>query len=526
MHLRWGWVRAVVAATALGGVGVSTGCSNTGELPEPPGSIGCDEASSADCAPQAPQEPPPEGDNPAPPPDEPSGEEPENPGDVPTPPPPPPPPGPGSTLWLEKEGTAQDDLALDAAVDASGDVYTVAVHGIDDLHTRQPTDDTVRLVLTRRAATGEKRWTRTFEVRTPETPEPLRAHVRASLAVDPAGGLLLAGNAWGTIDFETRELGDSAFIVRLDGEGRLQWANLPSGQGLTVADVTVDSQGRALVAFNTAGPADFGNGVRGSSATVVTYTPDGRAERALRVGRPESDADRVELTTLAVDGRGRLAVGGRYTGMVRFGGQTSTSSRQGSPFLALYGDGTSLAWAKALPVPGGVTQVGVDGQGTVVATGPFHGALTWAGKPLEGHAWRDSPFLLAADASGRERWGRNLGDGVQAGALAVDASGALVVAGFTYNRMEEGASGPDGLGSSQLVALRYGPDGGWLATRMFLSNPPETRGELYGLEALPSVLLLPGGDAVLFGHTDRDTDFGFGRRNAARGDVFLLRLMR
>jgi hypothetical protein len=428
---------------------------------------------------------------------------------------------------MEREGTPQDDLALDAAVDAAGDVYTVAVHGLDDLHTRQPSDDTVRLVLTRRAATGEKRWSRTFEVRAPETPESLRANVRAWLATDPAGGVLLAGNAWGTIDFETRELGDSAFVARLDGDGRLVWATLASGDGLTVADVAVDARGRAQVAFNTAGPADFGGGVRASSPAVVTYTADGRAERALRVGRPESDADRVELTTLAVDGRGRLAVGGRYTGTVRFGGQTSASTRQGSPFLAVYDDTGALAWAKPLhPATGSVTQVGVDAQGAVVATGPFHGSLTWAGTPLQGHAWRDSPFLLAADASGRERWSRTLGDGVQSGALAVEPSGALVVAGFTYNRMEEGAAGPDGLGSSQLVALRYGADGRWLTTRMFLSAPPEGRGELYGLEALSSLLLLPGGDALLYGHTDRDTDFGFGRDRAARGDVFLLRLMR
>lgn len=528
MHLRGRWFRAVVAATALGGMGWVAGCSSTGEVQEPPGSIDCDGTSSPDCAPQPPQEPPVD-EVPVPPPSEDATPDDghQDTGDVPTPPPPRPPPGPGSTLWLEHEGTAQDDLALDAAVDAAGDVYTVTVQGIDDLHTRQPSDDTVRLVLTRRAATGETRWTRTYDVRSPETPEELRADVRAHVATDPAGGLLLAGNAWGLVDFETRELGNGAFVARLDGEGRLQWASTPTGEGLTVADVAVDAQGRALVAFNTAASADFGGGVRGSGATVVTYTADGRAERALRIGRPEGDTDRVELTTLAVDGRGRLAVGGRYTGMVRFGGQTSTSTRQGSPFLALYEDTGALAWAKALqPATGTVTQLVLDGQGTVAATGPFHGSLPWAGARLEGHAYRDSPFLLTADASGQERWSRNLGDGVTAGALAVEPEGALVLAGFTYNRMEDGASGPDGLGSAQLVSLRYGADGGTLATRMFLSDPPETRGELYGLESLPAVLVLPGGDAVLFGHTDRNTDFGFGRRPAARGDVFLLRLMR
>ena len=76
------------------------------------------------------------------------------------------------------------------------------------------------------------------------------------------------------------------------------------------------------------------------------------------------------------------------------------------------------------------------------------------------------------------------------------------------------------------MALRYDATGASVATRLFLSDPPEPRGELVGLEAMPSVAVLPGGDAVLFGHTDRDSDFGPGRRSAARGDVFLLRVKR
>ncbi|MFP2934058.1 hypothetical protein ACLESO_54820, partial [Pyxidicoccus sp. 3LG] len=246
-----------------------------------------------------------------------------------------------------------------------------------------------------------------------------------------------------------------------------------------------------------------------------------------RVGRPEGEEDLVELTALAVDGRGQLAVGGRYVGSVRFGNRRVDSTRDGSPFLALYGEDGALTWARALShAQGTVRDVGMDGQGTVVATGPYLGTVDWAGVKHPGHPYRSSPFLISAGADGTELWGRNLGDGLQASTLAVEPSGELVLGGFTYNRIENGAATSDGLGSAQPVALRYGADGGARATRLFLSDPPVPRGELYGLEAIPTVAVLPDGDALLFGHTDRESDFGTGRREAARGDVFLLRLKR
>jgi hypothetical protein len=525
MRLGWRWARTVIGMTVLGWVGMLTACGS-GEVHAPPDTGACADTLGGDCS-AAPEPTPNDGGDVPPPVDEQPREE--DPGDTsqdPTPEPPPPPPGPGATLWEAREGTPQDDLALDAAVDASGDIFTAAVHGIDDLDTRNRSDDKVSLVLTRRSADGETRWQRTFEVRAPETPAELHADVRAQVAVDPAGGLYLAGNVEGLLDFETRELGNGAFVARLDANGTLVWASTPSGNGLTVADLAVDAQGRALVAFNSPGGADFGGGTHGSGAVVVTYSADGRAEHSLSIGRPEGQEDAVELTTLAADGRGRMAVGGRYVGAVRFGNQRVASTRDGSPFFALYSDG-ALTWARALQhARGSVTAVGLDGQGEVVATGPFLGTVDWAGKKLQGHPYRYSPFLLSTQSGGQERWGRNLGDGLQVGALAVDSAGEVVVGGFTYNRIEDGAASSDGMGSSQPVALRYDATGAVVATRMFLSDPPQPRGELAGLEAMPTVAVLPGGDALLFGHTDRDSDFGPGRRFAARGDIFLLRLKR
>lgn len=512
MQPGWRWVRTVVSAAVLGGAGLWLGCGGGGTSGLP-GEERCTEGTSGDCV--------------APPEEAPGSETPpeEGPPGVPPPPPrppPPPPAGPGSTLWLQREGTPQDDLALGAAVDSSGDILTLSLHDIDDLDSLQSTDNRAKLVLTRRAPTGETRWQKAFDIRAPEAPPELRAFMQGRIAADPAGGIVIAGTAEGIVDFLSHKLGDGTFVVRMDADGNVRWTNTPAGTGLTVADLAVDGRGRTLVAFNAPGGTDFGNGVTGAGAVVVTYSHGGLAEAALSVGQ----GGRVALTTLALDGAGRMAVGGQYEGTVRFGGQQAGASEGGSPFIALYQDG-ALTWTKAIrQARGTVRDVAMDGAGTVVAAGPFLGTVGWGDMSVPGHAFRETPFVVSAKTDGQETWAKGLGDGLQVDALALAPTGELLVAGFTYNRIEDGVAGKDGMGSAQPVALRYDAAGTSLLTTMYLSDPPQPRGELYGLEAIASMGVLPDGDLFLFGHTDRETDFGTGRQSTTRGDVFLLRIKR
>jgi len=513
MHPGWRWIRTVVSAAVLGGAGMGLGCG--GGTSAAPDEAPCADAPTGDCA-TPPGEPP---DNETPPEEQPPT--------VPRPPPrpPPPPAGPGATLWLQREGTPQDDLALGAAVDAGGDILTLSLQDLDDLGSLQPTDDRAKLALTRRAPTGETRWQKLFDVRAPAVPPESRAFVQGRIAADPAGGIVIAGTAEGIVDFVSHKLGDGAFVVRMDPDGNVLWTHTPGGAGFVVAALSVDAQGRALAAFNAPDGADFGNGVTGSGAVVVTYSREGLAEAALPIGQPQPGG-RVELATMAADGAGRMAVGGRYEGSVRFGTQQVAAAEGGSPFIALYEQG-ALSWSKALGhARGTVRAVGLNGEGTVAATGPFLGTVRWGDASVQGHPFRETPFVLSARAEGQETWARGLGDGLQVESLALEPDGELVLAGFTYNRIEDGVTGADGLGSAQPVALRYDAAGAPLLTQMYLSDPPQPRGELYGLEAIPFLGLLPDGDLILFGHTDRETDFGTGRQSAARGDVFLLRMKR
>jgi hypothetical protein len=518
MSLGRGWRRTVAGATVLGlMVGGGWGCGNGVERPDPDT---CQD-SKRGCPPA--EQPAVPGDpikDPETPPPDPL---PEQPPPDPIPETPPLPPASGATLWMVKEGSAQDDLALDLAVDASGDFLSASAQGYDDLDARAPTDDTVQLVLTRRSGAGETLWTHTYDVRQASSPAELRADVRARVASDGAGGMLLAGNVLGVVDLGTGKFGDGAFVAKLSADGATLWAHRLPGE-LTVKDVAADASGRLHVAYTAPGSVDLGNGVKGPATGVAVFTPDGAAERAFAVGSAESDGAGTEPLALALGEDGSVAVAGRYMGSVRFGTQVSQAPSAGSPFVALYRANGALGWAKLRPgVKGAARDVGRGPGGDVVAGGDFQGSFSWAGLSLKG-ATTPSPFVVVTGADGVERWARDLGTDASVQGVALHDSGEVLVVGYTYSWLENGTTGPDGLGSAQLFTQRFDATGQALASRLFLGVAPEPRGELYGLEAVPSVALMPDGDAVLFGHTDRVTDFGVDKLKPARGDIFLFRV--
>ncbi|MFB1485316.1 hypothetical protein [Corallococcus sp. RDP092CA] len=242
------------------------------------------------------------------------------------------------------------------------------------------------------------------------------------------------------------------------------------------------------------------------------------------MGSAESEGAGAEPLSLAPGADGSVVVAGRYVGTVRFGPNATQASGSGSPFVALYQEGGALGWAKVRPgVKGSVRDVSRDAAGDVVVGGDFQGSLSWAGASLKGAA-SPSPFVAVTGADGTERWARDLGVDASVQGVAIHSTGEVLVVGYTYSWLENGATNADGLGSAQLFTQRFDPTGQPLASRLFLAPAPEARGELYGVEAVPAVALLPDGDAVLFGDTDRVTDFGVDKLQPARGDVFLVRV--
>ncbi len=133
------------------------------------------------------------------------------------------------------------------------------------------------------------------------------------LAVDSAGNILLAGH--GGLGSAPPE-GESAFIARLDPEGRV--LTVRRGKQLAYAGVAVGDHDSVIVAGSAPPSADWGGAaVRGAGPRFVARL-DARL-RPVWVARLEGDASPA-LTVGAVPGRAAL-VAGSFRGSLTLGGR-------------------------------------------------------------------------------------------------------------------------------------------------------------------------------------------------------------
>jgi hypothetical protein len=99
-------------------------------------------------------------------------------------------------------------------------------------------------------------------------------------------------------------------------------------------DAVVDAAGNVALAGKLAGKADFGGGpltsVGGEDVFLVAFGSAGQYLYGMRFG----EALNQWASSVAVDGVGRLVLGGRHQGTVDFGSGPHTSPQGPSIFLA------------------------------------------------------------------------------------------------------------------------------------------------------------------------------------------------
>ena len=152
------------------------------------------------------------------------------------------------------------------------------------------------------------------------------------------------------------------------------------------------------------------------------------------------------------------------------GGATTTSSSStgsggsggGAPCVAGSGSGChgALVWAKRFGDAGGqhASAVAVDASGDVIVAGKFGGTINFGGSDLIATA--PAIFLVKLDPNGNHLWSKRFGAGLDTvGGLAVDAAGDIVLVGAF--------SGSVDFGGNNLVAM-VAP--GFVTTDVFVAK--------------------------------------------------------
>ena len=213
-----------------------------------------------------------------------------------------------------------------------------------------------------------------------------------SLAIDEAGDVLAAGWLLSVVDFGVELVGEpgltTGFLAKLDGDtGTVVWArSLGPFQEWKSLDLALDPDGNPVVATSLSGDFDFGDGCAVASGVVdidvAIVKLAGNGDCSWVRHFPVAGEQRPH--GVAVDGDGRVVVGGFSLGPIDFGlGEHALKGIMDAFLLKLDENGNPL-WSRTFgdandgsSDPENIWSLGVDGDGFIYTTGSFDGNVNF-----------------------------------------------------------------------------------------------------------------------------------------------------
>lgn len=258
-------------------------------------------------------------------------------------------------------------------------------------------------------------------------------------AFDATGAAYVGGYFDKPVDVDGTRLEPSpgvhaAFVLKLDASGAPLWARRFGAKGAVITGLALDRSGGVVVVGSAWGPLELDR-VRaehhgGADAFIASLDASGNA----RWVRTAGDSKDQHAMRVAVDGRGRVVVGGLFDGQLELGGAPLEGLPEAKAmFLAtLEADGTPVQ-GKAYPrTRAHALRADAAGNVVVAAQAARDADLGIALEAPERKTdAKEDMCLFKLDPSLRPLWGRRFSDGIIAGAmLQLDARGAPALAGW------------------------------------------------------------------------------------------------
>jgi hypothetical protein len=367
----------------------------------------------------------------------------------------------GSPVW-SKTYPGGSSTTFDVATDAAGNIYAVGIFsGVVDFGGGPVTsagmsEDIFVLKLDKTGAFG---WLKSFG--------DAEYQFGTSLAVDPAGDVLLTGYFTGSVDFgggalTSAGLGD-IFLVKLNAAGAHQWSK-GYGDGMQQfgVGVAVDPADNILLVGSFSGSVDLGSGpltsVGSEDVLVAKLDSAGGYVWASRHG----DSDEQNGVGVASDSQGNVLVTGHFKGQIAFGMGPLLSAGAAAEdlYIAKLTAGGAHVWSKDFGDPA-AQQFGqalaVDGEDNIVLTGYFSGSVQFGAGSVTSNDGRDI-FAVKFNPAGGHLWNKRFGGlGNQFGqSVAVDALGNVVLGGYVSGTVDFGG-GPVTVASDTAYVVKLLP---------------------------------------------------------------------
>jgi hypothetical protein len=347
-------------------------------------------------------------------------------------------------------------------------------------------------------------WSRSFG-------SPAHVDPAPATALDRAGNAVLAGVLRGRVDFGGGPLtsagSDDIYVVKYAAhEGAHVWSRRFGGAASDVAfSVALDREGNVVVTGYTSGSVDFGGGVLtglgGVDIFVVKLSgADGSHIWSRRFGGVTNEFAR----TVRVDQRGDVLVAGAFLEITDLGGGRLTAAGGADIFLARYSGSTGAhIWSRRVGGAGSEDTYtsAVDPEGNLVVGGYFDGTTDLGGGPVTPHGAVDGFVAKYSGSDGAHLWSRSYGGTVDAitHAVAVDASGGVVIGGQFSETVDLGGGPLTSAGGADIMLARYSSEGHHMWSRRAGGVPGEY---------VSGLALDAGGNLLAIGGFEGTTDLG------------------
>ncbi len=231
------------------------------------------------------------------------------------------------------------------------------------------------------------------------------------VSTDPGGNLIVSGNLFGTVDFGggpmtslNQSIGD-AFVVRLDSSGQFLWQHqfeLVGGNGMSPVVSAQDDFGNAYLTFVLRGSTtiDFGAGpIPGNQGVMVSFDASGNHRWSFGIGNGKVTDIVANATDVFVVGRNDSETGGG----VDVGGGLIATAGSYDGFVAKLSNLGAHAWSMSFGDSDRQTAqaVAIDASGNVVMAGGLTGSADFGGGALTGSG---ELYLASFTNGGAHRW--------------------------------------------------------------------------------------------------------------------------
>ncbi|MFN8360847.1 MAG: SBBP repeat-containing protein [Candidatus Kapaibacterium sp.] len=293
-----------------------------------------------------------------------------------------------------------------------------------------------------------------------------------AITTDDSGNVYVTGFFTGTATFGAATLvstgGKDVFVVKYNAAGVVQWARRGGSVGNEAGNsIAVDANRNIYITGVYSDSTKFGNlakltPVGQSDIFLVQYNATGTEQWSKTIGGTDSDVG----SDIAADAAG-VYLSGNYNGVIIIGTDTLTSRGNTDAFVAKFTTGGAAQWARS---GGGIgidaaVALALDASGNVIVTGTME-EKAYFGTDSATSAGNSDVFLVKYSTGGAFQWLKRGGgaDADYAQDLAVDINGNSFITGFFGGATTFGSRSVTSAGQFDVFVVKYSSSGAmtWL----------------------------------------------------------------